>query len=116
MQGPKTQQTHTKDQIHKGTVRTRYGVCQQQCSTAAAGTLYVMTTVPSLQEQACKVSATPPPPVEGLFLTFLLCLCRVCVFTGNFMRAVRMGSLSTSLFMGPGAIFLQAGAFWACQY
>jgi len=43
----------------------------------------VMTTVPSLQERACKVSATPPPPGGGLLLTSLLCPCRVCVFTGR---------------------------------
>jgi len=54
-------------------------------------------TVPFLQEQACKVSATPPPPGGGLLLTLLLCLCRVCVFTGNFMRAVRVCSQSICL-------------------
>jgi len=75
----------------------------------------VMTTVPSLQERACKVSATPPPPGGGLLLTSLLCPCRVCVFTGNFMRAVRVCSQST-VFAGPGAIFLRAGALRAYHY
>jgi len=77
----------------------------------------VMTTVPSLQEQACRVSAPPPPPGGGLLLTLLLCLCRVCVFTGNLLRAVHACVLwPVYLLTGPGAIFLRAGALWACPY
>jgi len=75
----------------------------------------VMTTVPFLQEQACKVSATPPPPGGGLLLTLLLCLCRVCVFTGNFMRAVRVCSQST-VFAGAWSDFPTGGALWAYHY
>jgi len=74
-----------------------------------------MTTVPFLQEQACKVSATPPPPGGGLLLTLLLCLCRVCVFTGNFMRAVRVCSPSL-LFYWAWSDFPTGGALRAYHY
>jgi len=74
-------------------------------------------TVPSLQERASEVSATPSPPGGGLLLTSLLCPCRVCVFTGNLLRAVHACvQWPVYLLAGPGVDFPTGGALWAYQY
>jgi len=75
-----------------------------------------MTSVPSLHQWASQLSATTSPARGRPLLTFLLCPLPRCVFTGNLMREVRVCSLSTCLFAGPGAIFLRAGALRAYHY
>jgi hypothetical protein len=48
---------------------------------------HVMTRVTALHQQRPGVLATPPPAWGRPVADLLLCLCCVCVFSGNFLRA-----------------------------
>jgi hypothetical protein len=50
---------------------------------------HVMTRVATLHQQRPGVLATPPPARGRPVADLLLCLCCVCVFSGNFLRAAQ---------------------------